>query len=79
MKTKTRQRKSGESQGIAITIIVALVAGYITGKILSAFGRKVQVYADSDEFAEAETQASDEDGDVEPQRAQKTQRKNEFK
>jgi len=33
---------------------VALVAGYITGKILSAFGRKAQVYADFDEFADAE-------------------------
>ena len=42
------------SQGIAITIIVALIAGYITGKILSAFGRKAIAYADSDEFAEAE-------------------------
>ena len=46
--------KSNQLKGIAITIIVALVAGYITGKVLSAFGRKVLVYADSDEFAEAE-------------------------
>jgi ammonium transporter Rh len=46
--------KSNQLKGIAITIIVALAAGYITGKILSAFGRKAQVYADSDEFAEVE-------------------------
>ena len=46
--------KSNQLKGIAVTIIVALAAGYITGKILSAFGRKAQVYADSDEFAEAE-------------------------
>ena len=46
--------KSNQLKGIAITIIVALVAGYITGKILSAFGRKALVYADSDEFADAE-------------------------
>jgi len=46
--------KSNQLKGIAITIIVALVAGYITGKVLSAFGRKAIVYADSDEFAEVE-------------------------
>jgi ammonium transporter Rh len=46
--------KSNQLKGIAVTIIVALVAGYITGKILSAFGRKALVYADSDEFADAE-------------------------
>jgi ammonium transporter Rh len=46
--------KSNQLKGIAITIIVALAAGYITGKLLSAFGRKAMVYADSDEFAEAE-------------------------
>ncbi len=41
-------------KGIAVTIVVALAAGYITGKILSAFGRKALVYVDSDEFADAE-------------------------
>ena len=46
--------KSNQLKGIAVTIVVALAAGYITGKILSAFGRKVLVYADSDEFAEVE-------------------------
>jgi hypothetical protein len=33
--------------------VEVLVTGYITGKILSAFGRKAQAYADSDEFVEA--------------------------
>ncbi len=46
--------KSNQFKGIALTIIVALVTGYITGKILSAFGRKALVYADSDEFADVE-------------------------
>ncbi len=46
--------KANQLKGIAITIIVALLAGYITGKVLSAFGRKAVVYADSDEFAEVE-------------------------
>jgi ammonium transporter Rh len=46
--------KENQLKGIVVTIIVALVAGYITGKILSAFGRKAVVYADSDEFADAE-------------------------
>jgi ammonium transporter Rh len=46
--------KSNQLKGIAITIIVALVAGYITGKILSAFGRKAVAYADLDEFIEVE-------------------------
>jgi ammonium transporter Rh len=46
--------KANQLKGIAVTIIVALVAGYIAGKILSAFGRKALVYADSDEFAEVE-------------------------
>jgi ammonium transporter Rh len=46
--------KANQLKGIAITIIVALVAGYITGKVLSAFGRKAIAYADIDEFTEAE-------------------------
>jgi ammonium transporter Rh len=46
--------KSNQLKGIGITIVVAMAAGYITGKILSAFGRKVQVYEDSDEFAGVE-------------------------
>jgi len=41
-------------KGIAITVAIALVAGYITGKILSIFGRKNEAYVDADEFADAE-------------------------
>jgi ammonium transporter Rh len=36
--------------GIGITIIVAIVAGYITGKILPVFGRRVEAYEDEEEF-----------------------------
>ena len=46
--------KSNQLKGIVITIIVAIVAGYITGKVLSAFGRKAIAYADIDEFTEVE-------------------------
>lgn len=49
--------KSNQLKGIAVSIIVALLAGYITGKILSAFGRKTLVYVDSDEFADADAEA----------------------
>ena len=49
--------KSTQLKGIGITIIAALAAGYITGKILSAFGRKAEVYEDSDEFADVEEPA----------------------
>jgi hypothetical protein len=33
-----------------ITIAVALIAGYVTGKILSIFGRRIEPYVDSEEF-----------------------------
>jgi ammonium transporter Rh len=46
--------KVSQLKGIGITIAVALLAGYITGKILSAFGRKAAVYVDADEFEGAE-------------------------
>lgn len=46
--------KGVQLKGIAVTIVIALVAGYLAGKVLSAFGRKVEIYVDSDEFAEAE-------------------------
>jgi ammonium transporter Rh len=39
-----------ELAGIGITIAVALIAGYITGKILSIFGRRIEPYVDSEEF-----------------------------
>ena len=46
--------KSIQIKGIAISIVLALIAGYITGKILSAFGTRTQAYDDCEEFVEAE-------------------------
>ncbi len=40
--------------GILITIISALLFGFITGKILSLFGRRKKSYDDSEEFEDAE-------------------------
>lgn len=40
--------------GIVITIIVAFLAGLVTGKILVLFGRKVEAYNDAEEFLDAE-------------------------
>ncbi len=37
--------------GIGLTIIIALVAGWLTGLIVSAFGRRKQPYEDVEEFA----------------------------
>lgn len=39
-------------QGIAITIAIALVAGYIVGKVISVLGRRTVPYVDSEEFTE---------------------------
>jgi len=39
--------------GIGITIVIALISGYISGKVLSAFGRRAEPYEDSEEFIEA--------------------------
>jgi ammonium transporter Rh len=38
--------------GIGITIILAIASGFITGKILPAFGRKTEAYEDSEDFIE---------------------------
>ena len=46
--------KTTQLKGIAATIAIALAAGFLTGKVLSLFGRKAEVYADADEFADAE-------------------------
>ncbi|NCO55568.1 MAG: ammonium transporter [Bacteroidetes bacterium CG02_land_8_20_14_3_00_31_25] len=40
--------------GIVITIVIAFLAGLITGKILPIFGRKKEAYEDAEEFLEAE-------------------------
>ncbi len=44
--------KGSQLFGIGITIVVALVAGLIAGKILSVFGRRTEPYVDSEEFDE---------------------------
>lgn len=36
--------------GIAITIAIAVVAGLLSGKIISLFGRRTEAYIDSEEF-----------------------------
>ena len=42
--------KGSQMAGIGITIIVAIVTGFIVGKIIATFGRKTQPYDDMDEF-----------------------------
>ena len=37
-------------KGIIITVIIALVAGFVTGKLISIWGRRVEPYLDSEEF-----------------------------
>lgn len=40
--------------GIGITVIIAFIAGIITGKILPILGRKKEAYEDAEEFLDAE-------------------------
>ncbi|HBX49763.1 MAG: ammonium transporter [Bacteroidetes bacterium RIFOXYA12_FULL_35_11] len=40
--------------GILITIGIALISGFLTGKILALFGRKKEAYEDAEEFMDAE-------------------------
>jgi len=40
--------------GIIISVVIALVTGLLTGKILSVLGRKTEAYEDSEEFLEVE-------------------------
>ena len=42
--------KGSQMTGIGITILVAAVTGFIAGKIISIFGRRVDPYNDSEEF-----------------------------
>jgi ammonium transporter Rh len=44
----------GQLSAIGITIVIALVAGFITGKILPVLGRKTDAYDDAEEFLDAE-------------------------
>jgi len=45
---------SAQIKGIVITVIIAVVAGLVSGKIISLFGRTKEVYDDAGDFAEAE-------------------------
>jgi ammonium transporter Rh len=40
--------------GIGITLLVAIVAGFVTGKLLSVLGRRKEAYEDAEEFLDAE-------------------------
>jgi ammonium transporter Rh len=40
--------------GIAITIVLSIVSGLLTGKIISLFGRRKEAYVDAEEFVDAE-------------------------
>jgi ammonium transporter Rh len=44
----------GQLAGIGLTIVIAFVAGLITGKILPIMGRKAEAYEDAEEFLDAE-------------------------
>ncbi len=46
--------KAVQFKGIGISIAIAILTGYITGKILLSFGRRTQSYLDSEEFVAAE-------------------------
>jgi len=39
--------------GIIIAVVIALVGGYISGLVLSLFGRRVEAYVDAEEFIDA--------------------------
>jgi len=42
-----------QSKGIVIAVIVALISGYVSGLVLSLFGRRIEAYADAEEFLDA--------------------------
>jgi ammonium transporter Rh len=42
--------------GIAVTIVIALGAGLITGKVIFLFGRRQVAYSDAEEFADVEVE-----------------------
>lgn len=41
-------------KGIIIAVAIALVSGYVSGWILSLFGRRIEAYSDSEEFIDVE-------------------------
>jgi ammonium transporter Rh len=47
---------TAELTGIAITIILALGLGLVSGKVISLFGHPQEAYSDAEEFADVETE-----------------------
>jgi ammonium transporter Rh len=45
---------SGHLSGIGVTIVVAILGGIITGKVLPLMGRREEAYDDAEEFMDAE-------------------------
>jgi len=45
---------SSQISGIFLTVVSALVFGFVIGKVLSLFGRKKEVYEDAEEFLDAD-------------------------
>lgn len=45
---------ASQLSGMFITVVISLVVGFVTGKILSLFGRKEIAYEDVEEFVDAE-------------------------
>lgn len=45
---------SSQISGIFLTVVSALVFGFVTGKLLLLFGRKKEVYDDAEEFLDAD-------------------------
>ncbi len=46
--------KGAQLAGIAISVIAAIVTGFITGKIISVLGTRIEPYLDSEEFVDVE-------------------------
>ena len=44
----------GQLLGIVLTIIIAILTGFLTGKILPILDRKIESYDDAEEFLDAE-------------------------
>jgi ammonium transporter Rh len=45
---------ASQISGMLITVVIALFIGFLTGKVLSVFGRKENAYEDTEEFVDAE-------------------------
>jgi len=42
--------------GIAVTVLLAIGSGLISGKVISLFGQRIEVYSDAEEFADVEAE-----------------------